>query len=69
MLEDLNELEQIGLAFLCGIAAGQALKDADMEVEQELSKNNKKSVDIAIEKLQGKNANKFIEMMKKWGIE
>lgn len=35
MLENLNELEKIGLAFISGLVAGQSLQEAEQETEIE----------------------------------
>lgn len=45
MLENLNELEKIGLAFISGLVAGQSLQEAKQEVEQEANNNNEKRND------------------------
>ena len=54
MLEDLNELEKVGLAFLAGLAAGDCIEKADQE---------------AVGKIEGEKAEKFIKMMKELGVE
>lgn len=64
MLEDLNELEKIGLAFISGLIAGQSLEAADQEVEKEENKTR-----IVAGKIQGEKAEKFIKMMKELGVE
>lgn len=66
MLEDLNELEKIGLAFISGLVAGQSLKEADQEVESEEKSNTTK---VAVGKIEGEKAEKFIKMMKELGVE
>ena len=38
-MEELNELEKVGIAFISGLVAGNALKEADQEVDAE--DNNK----------------------------
>jgi len=68
MLENLNELEKVGLAFLAGLAAGGSLKEADLEVEnEEKEKNN--TTKVAVGKIEGEKAEKFIKMMKELGVE
>lgn len=68
MLENLNELEKIGLAFISGLVAGQSLQEAEKEVEQEENNKNEKEMKVAVEKIEGEKAEKFIKMMKElWG--
>ncbi len=67
MLEKMNELEKLGLAFLTGIAAGEALANADEEVEKE--ENQDITTKVAVGKIEGKQAKKFMEMMKELGVE
>lgn len=68
MLEELNELEKIGLAFISGLVAGQSLEIADKEVEtEEKEKNN--TTKVAVGKIEGEKAEKFIKMMKELGVE
>ena len=73
MLENLNELEKIGLAFISGLVAGQSLQEAEQEVEQEVEQeannNNKKEMKVAVGKIEGEKAEKFIKMMKELGVE
>lgn len=66
MLENLNELEKIGLAFISGLVAGQSLQEAEQEVEQEANNNNEKEMKVAVGKIEGE---KFIKMMKELGVE
>ena len=67
-MEELNELEKIGLAFISGFVAGNALKQADQEVDAE--DNNKETKDkVMIGKIEGKDAEEFIKMIKKTGVE
>lgn len=68
MLEDLNELEKIGLAFISGLVAGQSLKEADQEVEAE-EKEKSNTTKVAVGKIEGEKAEKFIKMMKELGVE
>ena len=49
MLENLNELEKIGLAFISGLVAGQSLQ----ETEQEVNNNNEKEMKVAVGKIEG----------------
>ena len=58
MLENLNELEKIGLAFISGLVAGQSLQ----ETEQEVNNNNEKEMKVAVGKIEGEKAEKFIKM-------
>lgn len=69
MLENLNELEKIGLAFVTGLVAGQSLQEAEKEVEQEENNKNEKEMKVAVEKIEGEKAKKFIKMMKELGVE
>lgn len=69
MLENLNELEKIGLAFVTGLVAGQSLREAEKEVEQEENNKNEKEMKVAVEKIEGEKAEKFIKMMKELGVE
>lgn len=68
MLKNLNELEKVGLAFLAGLAAGGSLEEADQEVEAEEKEKNI-TTKIAVGKIEGEKAEKFIKMMKEWGVE
>lgn len=65
MLENLNKLEKIGLAFISGLVAGQSLQ----ETEQEVNNNNEKEMKVAVGKIEGEKAEKFIKMMKELGVE
>lgn len=67
MLENLNELEKIGLAFVTGLVAGQSLQEAEKEVEQEENNKNEKEMKVTVEKIEGEKAEKFIKMMKELG--
>lgn len=69
MLENLNELEKIGLAFISGLVAGQSLQEAEQEVEQKANNNNEKEMTVAVGKIEGEKAEKFIKMMKELGVE
>lgn len=69
MLENLNELEKIGLAFISGLVAGQSLQEAEQEVEQEANNNNEEEMKVAVGKIEGEKAEKFIKMMKELGVE
>lgn len=68
MLEELNELEKIGLAFISGLVAGQSLEIADKEVETEEKEENN-TTKVAVGKIEGEKAKKFIKMMKELGVE
>ncbi len=71
MLEDLNELEKIGLAFITGITVGQSLQEAKQEVEDEEVENDEKDTlqKIVVGKIEGEKAEKFMKMMKELGVE
>lgn len=69
MLENLNELEKIGLAFISGLVAGQSLQEAEQETEIEENDNNEKEMKVAVGKIEGEKAEKFIKMMKELGVE
>ena len=67
-MDELNELEKIGLAFISGLVAGSALKEADQEVDAE--EENKGTKDkVMVGKIEGKDAEEFIKMIKKLGVE
>ena len=68
MLEDLNELEKVGLAFLAGLAAGDCIEKADQEVVAE-EKEKGNTTKVAVGKIEGEKAEKFIKMMKELGVE
>lgn len=68
MLEELNELEKIGLAFISGLVAGQSLEIADKELETEEKEENN-TTKVAVGKIEGEKAEKFIKMMKELGVE
>lgn len=65
MLENLNELEKIGLAFISGLVAGQSLQETEIEEND----NNEKGMKVAVGKIEGEKAEKFIKMMKELGVE
>lgn len=65
MLENLNELEKIGLAFISGLVAGQSLQETEIEEND----NNEKGMKVAVGKIEGEKAEKFIKMMKELGGE
>lgn len=69
MLENLNELEKIGLAFISGLVAGQSLQEAEQETEIEENDNNEKGMKVTVGKIEGEKAEKFIKMMKELGVE
>ena len=69
MLENLNELEKIGLAFISGLVAGQSLQEAEQETEIEENDNNEKGMKVAVGKIEEEKAEKFIKMMKELGVE
>lgn len=67
-MDELNELEKIGLAFISGLVAGSALKEADQEVDAE--EENKGTKDkVMVGKIEGKDAEEFMKMIKKLGVE
>ena len=56
------------IAIARGFVAGNALKEADQEVDAE--DNNKETKDkVMIGKIEGKDAEEFIKMIKKMGVE
>lgn len=75
MLENLNDLEKIGLAFLSGIVAGQSLLQAETEEIEVEEKEEKEESDKVIKKnvvvgtIEGEKAEKFMKMMKDLGVE
>ena len=68
MLEDLNELEKVGLAFLAGLVAGGCIDEANEEVETE-EKEKSNTTKVAVGKIEGEKAEKFIKMMKELGVD
>lgn len=66
-MEELNELEKIGLAFISGLVAGNALKEADQEVKEDNIKDIKDKVMVG--KIEGEYAEEFMKMIKKLGGE
>lgn len=73
MLDELNELEKVGLAFISGMVAGQALNVADKEIEEETTKgakeNEKEQVKIEVGKFEGEKAKTFMEFLKDLGVK
>lgn len=72
MLEDLNELEKIGLAFITGVTVGQSLQEAKQEVEDEeaMETDEKDTLQkIVVGKIEGEKAEKLMKMMKELGVE
>lgn len=76
MLENLNDLEKIGLAFLSGIVAGQSLVQAeneeDTENEEEIEAEEgeiKNTKHVVVGTIEGEKAEKFMKMMKDLGVE
>lgn len=71
--EDLNLMEQIGLAFITGFTAGSSFVKADEEIEKEAEcegkhfKQDEKDADVTIEvgKLEGEKAKEFMDFIKK----
>lgn len=66
MLENMNELEKIGLAFLSGLVAGQSLEISDEEVEKEESQKEE-NANVMVGKIEGEKAKEFIEFIEKLG--
>lgn len=64
MLENLNQLEKIGLAFISGLVAGHALKE-----DKESATKNEKEIKVMGGKLEGKQAEKLMEYLKEMGVE
>ncbi len=70
MLENLNELEKIGLAFISGLVAGAALENADTEVNNETEESKQEgSKNVIVGKLEGEQAENFMKFLKKLGVE
>ena len=67
MLENLNELEKIGLAFISGLVAGRSLEEAEQEVNVEEDKKETPEK-VVVGKLEGEKAEKFIKMIKELGV-
>lgn len=71
--EDLNLMEQIGLAFITGFTAGSLFVKSDEEIEKEAEcegkhfKQDEKNADVTIEvgKLEGEKAKEFMKFIKK----
>lgn len=66
-MDELNELERLGLAFICGFTAGKSFEEAEKQMNEEQQKTD--NVKVKVEKIEGKEAEKFINMMKEWGLE
>lgn len=68
---DLNELEKIGLAFICGFIAGNGFEEDNNQIENEIKHKGKHSnteeadVKIEVGKLEGEAAKKFMNMIEK----
>ena len=70
MLENLNELEKIGLAFISGLVAGAALENADTEVDNDTEKSKQEGQkNVIVGKLEGEQAENFMKFLKKLGVE
>ena len=67
MLENLNELEKIGLAFISGLVAGRSLEEAEQEVNTEEDKKETPEK-VVVGKIEGEKAEKFIKMIKELGV-
>ena len=67
MLEDLNELEKIGLAFISGLVAGRSLEEAEQEVNTEEDKKETPEK-VVVGKIEGEKAEKFLKMIKELGV-
>lgn len=63
MVEELNDLEKIGLAFLSGLIAASSLEKSSDEVENEENENKK----VIVGKLEGKKAEDLINMIENLG--
>lgn len=69
MPSELNELEKIGLAFVAGLTAAEALVSASNEVDEEESKKSKEDVKVVTGVLKGEEAEMFKKFIKKMGVE
>ncbi len=67
MLENLNELEKIGLAFISGLVAGRSLEEAEQEINTEEDKKETPEK-VVVGKIEGEKAEKFIKMIKELGV-
>lgn len=70
-MEELNELEKIGLAFVSGMVAGQAIQSADEEVEKQGNKKcnkNNDNFEIKLRKLEGTAAENFVKFINDMGV-
>ena len=47
----------------------EAEQEVEQEVEQEANNNNEKEMKVAVGKIEGEKAEKFIKMMKELGVE
>ena len=64
-MDELNELEKIGLAFMGGLVAGCSLEKASVSDEKEETHvENNDDDKITIKKIEGEKADKFIKMIK-----
>ena len=62
-MEELNELEKIGLAFISGFVAGNALKQADQEVDAEdIAANVAKATGIPVAKMLQSERDKLLHL-------
>ena len=67
-MDELNELEKIGLAFIGGLIAGCSLEKASVSDEknekEEAHIENNDDDKVTIKKIEGEKADKFIKMIK-----
>ena len=64
-MDELNELEKIGLAFIGGLVAGRSLEKAsESDEKEETHVENNDDDKITIKKIEGEKADKFIKMIK-----
>lgn len=66
MLENLSELEKIGLAFISGLVAGYSIEEAEQEIN---NKQDEKEMKVAVGKIEGEKAKEFMKMMKELGVK
>lgn len=64
MVEELNDLEKIGLAFLSGLCAASSLEKDNDEEEKEEETEHKK---VVVGKIEGTSAEEFIKMIENMG--
>lgn len=65
MLEQINELEKIGLAFISGLVAGNSLQIEEQEVKnEEKIKEHNDTVNVIVKKMDAEKADRFAKLIK-----